>query len=142
MLTPPLASDLPAAFELADSLFALCPNAIAVPIPLRSRASTDADWVVGVKPVTDQASIHGDYWERHPRGDEILCLLEGHVAVVFSSAGVPERRIDLDAGQALIVPRGHWPRLQVQEPGRLMFITPSIGSEHRRVAAASGGAFA
>lgn len=140
MLTPPLASGLPVAFELADRLVALYPNAIAAPIPLRSRSSTDADWIVGVKPVTDQVSVHGDHWERHPRGDEILCLLEGHVAVVLTSAGAPEQRIDLDGGQALIVPRGHWHRLQVQEPGRLMFITPSIGSEHRRVAAASEGA--
>jgi mannose-6-phosphate isomerase-like protein (cupin superfamily) len=34
-------------------------------------------------------------------------------------------------GQAFIVPRGCWHRLSVLEPGRLVFLTPTAGSERR-----------
>ncbi|MNK58161.1 Cupin domain protein [compost metagenome] len=132
--TPQIPSEV---FELVDHLVALRADAAAAPLPFRDRGRTDADWIIGVKHVTDDASVHGSYWERHPRGDETLCLLEGRVVVTLEGEGVATRQIPLDAGQALVVPRGTWHRLHVDRPGRLIFITPSVGSEHRRVTASS-----
>lgn len=98
------------------------------------RGRNDADWIIGVHAFTDDRSVHADHWERHPRGDEVLCLLDGAVTVTLAGDATPQRQIVLQSGQALVVPCGVWHRLQVQQAGRLMFVTPGVGSEHRRVA--------
>ena len=69
-------------------------------------------------------------WERHPAGDEILCVLSGTLeAVVQDEAG--ERTVSLPAGVACVVPKGAWHRLVVRAPGRLMAMTYGKGTEHR-----------
>ena len=80
---------------------------------------------------TDQK---GDWshWERHPAGDEILTLLSGEMAIVLQTdAG--ERRAILRPGETFIVPKGLWHRGIVAVPGRLMFVTPGAGTEHKPV---------
>lgn len=132
--TPPVST-----FQLAKSLVALHPDATAKAIPFRDRGNTDASWIIGVKPVSDDASVHAGHWERHPLGEEVLCMLEGRVVVILSAESEPEQQVTLIEGQALVVPRGTWHRLHVEQPGRLMFVTPSVGSEHRRVEADISG---
>ena len=74
------------------------------------------------------------HWERHPGGDEILTLLSGEMDIVLETrAG--GRRTRLKAGQTFVVPRGVWHRGLVRKPGKLMFITPGAGTEHRPVGA-------
>lgn len=121
------------AIDLSRFLLALRPDADVGVLPFSARANPHAHWIVGLRHVCDSASVHGDHWERHPLGDEVLCLLDGRVQVVLGAAGRPERTLALHAGQALVVPQGHWHRLHIEAPGRLLFITPSQGSEHRRV---------
>lgn len=74
------------------------------------------------------------HWERHPAGEEILTLLSGKMELILDMEG-GERRTVLEAGETFIVPRGIWHRGIVKEPGRLMFVTPGAGTEHRPVAA-------
>jgi mannose-6-phosphate isomerase-like protein (cupin superfamily) len=78
-----------------------------------------------------------DHWERHPAGDEILTLLSGEMELVLDMpAG--EQRATLRPGETFIVPKGVWHRGIVTSPGRLMFITPGAGTEHRPVRAGRG----
>jgi mannose-6-phosphate isomerase-like protein (cupin superfamily) len=84
----------------------------------------------GVVDFVDDDSIHADYWERHPAGDEILCVLEGRLIASVDGEGGAEEAV-IEAGQVLIVPRRRWHRLQVLEPGRLLFFTPAAGSQLR-----------
>jgi len=71
-------------------------------------------------------------WEMHPNGDECLHLLSGAVDVVTEEA--PGGRVtELRAGGACVVLRGRWHRLVVREPGDLLFITPTLGTQHRDV---------
>lgn len=79
-------------------------------------------------------SADWDHWERHPAGDEILTLLSGELELVLETVD-GERRSVLLPGQTFIVPRGVWHRGIVRKPGRLMFVTPGAGTEHRPVAA-------
>ncbi len=98
------------------------------------KGRSDADWLIGLKSFSTNLSVHGDYWERHPKGDETLCLLTGKITLTLLNQGTAtEQQIDLNAGQALIVPRGTWHRLSVHEPGQLLFITPVVGSEHAKL---------
>jgi len=71
-------------------------------------------------------------WEMHPNGDECLHLLSGAVDVVTEEAR-GGRVTELRAGGACVVPRGRWHRLVVREPGDLLFITPTLGTQHRDV---------
>lgn len=130
---------LVSAFSLAQRLVSLHPDATAKTIPFRDRGKTDANWIIGVKSVSDDASVHAGHWERHPHGEEVLCLLDGRVIVTLLAENEDERQVTLIKGEALVVPRGAWHRLHVEQPGRLMFITPSVGSEHRRVEAEMSG---
>ena len=47
--------------------------------------------------------------EMHPDGDELLYLVSGSVDVVLEEDG-REERVELEPGQALVVPRGLWHR--------------------------------
>jgi mannose-6-phosphate isomerase-like protein (cupin superfamily) len=40
-------------------------------------------------------------------------------------------RVELQAGQAVINPRGVWHTADVQEAGMTLFVTPGLGTEHR-----------
>ena len=77
-------------------------------------------------------SADWDHWERHPAGDEILTLLSGELELVLDTDGGEERAV-LKPGETFIVPKGVWHRGIVKAPGRLMFITPGAGTEHRPV---------
>ena len=70
------------------------------------------------------------HWERHPAGDEVLLLLSGAVTVVLEGVEA-EERFELSAGQAFIVPRGRWHRIEAREAGDLVFMTAGEGTEHK-----------
>jgi uncharacterized cupin superfamily protein len=69
-------------------------------------------------------------WERHPAGEELVLLLDGHIDLIQEIDG-EEVRTELRAGQAVINPAGVWHTADVHEPGRGLFITPGTGTEHK-----------
>ena len=84
---------------------------------------------VGIIHMT-QNPPHGG--EMHPDGDELLYVISGRVNVIGDSDPEPFR---LAPGDACIVPKGEWHRVDIQEPATLLHITPGPGHEHRPVAA-------
>ena len=74
----------------------------------------------------------GHIWERHPAGDEMLCVLEGRIVLTLMDEDGAEADVLLDARRSAVVPRGVWHRLHVACPGKILFVTPGQGSEHRR----------
>jgi quercetin dioxygenase-like cupin family protein len=95
---------------------------------IQQRTDLDEGRLMGV---TGQ-SADWDHWERHPAGEEILTLLSGEMELVLDMEGGEQRTV-LKAGETFIVPRGTWHRGIVREAGRLMFVTPGRGTEHRPV---------
>jgi hypothetical protein len=70
-------------------------------------------------------------WERHPLGDEIVCLLSGHVTLVQETPG-GEVQIEMDRpGQFAVNPRDTWHTANVHAESLLLFITASEGTEGR-----------
>ena len=68
--------------------------------------------------------------ERHPDGDELICLVSGQVNVAIKTPDGDQHYV-LGPGEALIVPRGLWHRVQVDRPTRLLHLTPGPSGEHR-----------
>ena len=87
-------------------------------------------FTVGAPVLTGDAP-HGG--EVHPDGDELLYLISGAVTVRLELPG-GDRTVDLDAGDAIVVPKGVWHRISLREPGRLIHITPGPNGDHRPLA--------
>ena len=79
-------------------------------------------------PSMTQAPPHAG--EMHPDGDELLFLVSGRVTVLLEDAE-PVRKVALLPGQAVVVPKGIWHRVVLDEPSQLVHITPGPGGEHR-----------
>jgi mannose-6-phosphate isomerase-like protein (cupin superfamily) len=72
-----------------------------------------------------------DAWERHPAGDELVCLLSGAMTFVLDTpGGQAEIRLD-EPGAFLLVPRGTWHTARVHNPSLGLFVTAGAGTEHR-----------
>lgn len=98
---------------------------------LRSyEAAHAADGVEGRLVMLSRADADWSAWERHPAGEELVVLLEGRMTLVQQRDGA-EVRIPMTAGQAAVNPKGVWHTADVQEPGRVLYVTPGLGTEHR-----------
>lgn len=70
-------------------------------------------------------------WERHPGGDEIVCLVSGRVNFEFEGRGTVGELTQ--PGQFLIVPRGIWHTAHTNVPTTMLFITPGEGTENKAI---------
>jgi hypothetical protein len=68
--------------------------------------------------------------EMHPDGDELLYLVSGSVDVVLEEDG-REERVELEPGQAFVVPRGLRHRVTLREPSQILYLTPGPGGQYR-----------
>lgn len=77
-------------------------------------------------------TFSGDWstWEMHPAGDEIVIATEGEMTMLLDEpTGV--RRVQLPAGQAVVVPRGVWHTADVAGHCAALFLTPGEGTQNR-----------
>ena len=104
----------------------------------RSGTASGLEWSEGPPPRPDGYSVGAPFMTRnaphagemHPDGDKLLYLITGRVNVVLEEPG-EVRVVEVSAGQAIVVPRGTWHRVELQEPSHLLDITPGPGGEHR-----------
>ena len=80
------------------------------------RADAGDEWQLFVAHCETEADVHGEYWEMHPEGDEAVCCLRGGIRVVLRATGADDRTVTLHSGEAVIVPRATWHRLELDEP--------------------------
>ncbi len=90
-------------------------------------------FTVGAPSMTQNAPHRG---ELHPDGDELLFVISGRIDVILEDGGdehtVGAERIEaVHAGQAIVVPKGVWHRVEIREPSRMVHITPGPGGGHR-----------
>ncbi len=83
-------------------------------------------YLVGVYPMTADWT----HWERHPKGCEVLVMLEGRLEMTLEQDGA-RTTVLLSSGGTLIVPAGAWHTARVLEQGRLLGITFGEGTDHR-----------
>jgi mannose-6-phosphate isomerase-like protein (cupin superfamily) len=73
--------------------------------------------------------------EVHPDGDEFLYVVSGTMELIVDdgderAVGI-ETRVPLHSGDAYVVPRGQWHRLEAVEPSYLIHVTPGPDGSHR-----------
>jgi len=81
---------------------------------------------IGIITMTHDAPHRG---EVHPDGDEILYVISGRLRVTGESE--PDAPIELGPGEACIVRKGEWHRVNVLEKTQLIHITPGPNGDHR-----------
>ena len=99
----------------------------ARPLPTSAGAPAIDGLTVGAA-VMSSDPPHGG--EMHPDGDELLYLVSGRVDVVLEEDG-GEERVELEPGQAFVVPRGVWHRVALREPSHILYLTPGPGGQYR-----------
>jgi len=62
-------------------------------------------------------------WERHRGGDEIVMAIEGRTTFVLLENG-EQHRIDLGAGELVVVPQGYWHRFEESLQLKVLGVTP------------------
>ncbi|AVP98764.1 cupin [Ahniella affigens] len=70
-------------------------------------------------------------WERHPAGDEWVCLLSGVVTLILEQPDGLQRCTLAAPGDFLVVPQGIWHSADATADCTLLFLTPGAGTEHR-----------
>ncbi len=68
-------------------------------------------------------------WEMHPKGEELVWVVEGHMSLVQRIDG-EDRITELRAGQAAINPTGVWHTARVHVPTTALFITAGESTEN------------
>jgi quercetin dioxygenase-like cupin family protein len=128
-----------AGFDLSSTFVHLGLGSTAVPLDdfewtpeflSRYEADHAADGDEGRLVMVGLSDGDWSFWERHPAGDEIVFLISGRITVIQEIEG-SERRVPLSPGGATINPRGAWHTTNVHEPGKVLFVTPGRGTEHR-----------
>lgn len=90
-------------------------------------------YTIGAVPHIEGPGPHGG--EVHPDGDEFLLVVRGAMELILDDGderGVgDETKVLLRSGDACIVPRGVWHRLEALEPSHLVHVTPGPNGGHR-----------
>ena len=102
---------------------------IEVETPPRMSGAQDG-WVVACHHAASDQDVHGDHWEIHPSGQEVVIVLSGRARLVLRAEGgrARDETVTLTAGTACVVPRNRWHRLEVDGPTDLQAITPRDGT--------------
>ena len=85
------------------------------------------DGMTGGIVTMEHSAPHGG--EVHPDGDEILYVISGKICVTGDST--PDERLILEPGDACIVGKGEWHKVDVLEKTQLLHITPGPNGDHR-----------
>lgn len=70
-------------------------------------------------------------WEQHPLGEEIVCLLSGHVTLIQERDGTQVRTELTRVGEFAVNPRGTWHTADVHSESVVLFITAGEGTQTR-----------
>lgn len=94
------------------------------------RMDAGDSWQMASFRAATNEEVHADHWEKHPPAEELVCCLHGRLRVhLMNAPGEPDEVADLGPGQALIVPRDRWHRLELLEPSEIVSIGRRGGTQ-------------
>ncbi|AHH21647.1 cupin domain-containing protein [Nocardia nova SH22a] len=118
----------PTPIELFDRGIRILPDGKVFDEPRRMSGDIDG-WTLAAFRVATDAEVHGDHWEMHPSGEELVTVLSGGIRLILRACDTPEMSVTLRTGQAFVVPKGRWHRIELEEPSELMSLTLRAGTE-------------
>ena len=125
----------PGPFDLTETRLVMGPQGDATPKAVSPAfyAELDAEFDgFGGHVLLSEHAFEDDWgsWEMHPKGDEIVYLIEGDVDFVLWT-GTDERTLRVDRpGTYIVVPKGTWHTARPRRPTRMLFLTPGEGTRH------------
>jgi quercetin dioxygenase-like cupin family protein len=72
-------------------------------------------------------------WEKHPAGEEFVCLMQGEVDLVLEQNGRETVVVLNEPGSYVLVPKDTWHTAHVRKPAKMIFITPGEGTQNKPV---------
>jgi quercetin dioxygenase-like cupin family protein len=125
-------------FNIANTFVALEQGSRARPLPVN-----DDFWpaLIGgrlgnVHRLVSYFAFETDWpsWERHPAGEEFVCLLEGAVELHLEKEDGTRDTVVLDQpGAFVLVPPNTWHTAKVRRPAKMLFVTAGEGTQNRSV---------
>jgi quercetin dioxygenase-like cupin family protein len=70
-------------------------------------------------------------WEVHPAGDEVVCVVQGHMTLHQELPDGSRQSYELGPGEYAINPPGTWHTADADAPVVALFITAGKGTTHR-----------
>ena len=70
-------------------------------------------------------------WEMHPAGDEVVCVVQGHMTLHQEHSDGSKQSWELGPGDYAINPPGAWHTADADEPVVAFFITAGKDTTHR-----------
>ena len=125
----------PGPFDLASTRLILNPEADAIPKAVTpnfyGELDAEFDGFAGHVLISQHEFDEAwPSWEMHPKGDEIVFLLQGDVDfVLWTDAGEKTVRVDRP-GSTIVVPKGTWHTARPLKPTTMLFVTPGEGTEN------------
>ena len=126
-----MGDDLTTPFDLAQAVVGLQRDGTARRMPDAPGPPARIDGYTIGAPVMTRAAPHDG--EMHPDGDELLFLVSGSISVFLEKEG-RQRVLEVEAGEALVIPRGVWHRVVPNEPSQMVHVTPGPRGEWRPLA--------
>ena len=120
------------AFDLETTYLSLNGSGVVTDLPgehfmaRMAACPPDMAYLVGVYPTT----VDWDHWEMHPKGHEVLVMLDGRLELTLDDNGALST-VMFGPGATLVVQPGVWHRARVLQPGRMLGLTYGEGTQHR-----------
>ncbi|WP_227998479.1 cupin domain-containing protein [Nocardia australiensis] len=93
--------------------------------PGERRMATDlGGWQLATFHVETDADVHSDEWEVHPAAEEAVCCLSGALRLYLrpEHPDDPETMVRLTSGTSVVIPRGRWHRIELDQPSDIMSV--------------------
>jgi hypothetical protein len=92
------------------------------------------DWQLAMFHGDTNADVHADHWELHPASEEAVCCVRGALRVHLRPMDfdAPDIVVAARGGEAVIVPRATWHRLELDEPSDILSLVIREGTRATR----------
>jgi mannose-6-phosphate isomerase-like protein (cupin superfamily) len=120
----------PTAIALSTALLRFDPDG-TIQAEERGTATLDANWRLATFHAETDDDVHAEAWERHTAGDEAVSCLRGAIRIHLRAdePDAPDEVVRVLPGQAVVVPRHRWHRIELDEPSDLLVVTIRRGTK-------------
>lgn len=122
--------------QITNEFLVLSPDQTATPVAVSPSLYQDLDSRFNQfkqHSLVAMYSFESDWasWEIHPKGDEMVMLIEGEITLVLDTATGEQSQQLSHAGDYIVIPKNTWHTARTSTLAKVLFITPGEGTEHK-----------